>query len=103
MYILHCLVRTVAALPKDEINKETGKITPVWTMSVEHEGRNGLELVKLKAKTPVQAEAWRKCIGKEVTVPVNFVAVGKDCRPWIPEGQMPTLARSISVASPAAA
>lgn len=99
MYILHCLVRTVAAQPVEEVNKETGKITSVWAIACEHEGRQGLELIKIKAKTAAQAEAWRRCIGKEITVPVNFVAVGKDCRPWIPEGTLPTPARSIAVAA----
>lgn len=91
MLILQALIRSVATNPVDEVNKETGKITPVWSIQTEHNDASGeLQLQKLKAKSAQQAEAWRKLVGKTVNVPVKITASGSKAYLYMVEGQLPT-------------
>lgn len=91
MLYLHCTIRTVAAQPVKETDRTTGEMKPdAWTIQVEHTNDKGdLVLEKLKAKTVAQAEAWRKLIGKTVTVPVNTTANNGKVYLWLREGQLP--------------
>lgn len=91
MLILQALIRTVAANSVDETNKETGKITPVWKIQLEHTDAKGeLQLQTLKAKSPVQAEGWRKLVGKSVNVPVMVMGSGNKAYLFLTEGALPT-------------
>lgn len=102
MFLMQALVRTVAQNAVEEKNRETGAITLVWPIQLEHEGRNGkLEFRTVKAKSQAQADGWRKYIGKEIVTPINFVAVKTDCVPWLTEGQLPKAVAPQAVAAAA--
>ena len=91
MLILQCLIRSVAQSPVDETNRETGKVTSVWKMQVEHTDAKGdLQLQTLKAKSPAQADGWRKMVSKTVNVPVMQVVNGGKVYLYLTEGQLPT-------------
>lgn len=99
MLILTALVRSVAQDSIDETNRETGKITKVWKIQVEHTtGKGDLELKTLKAKSQVQADGWRKFLSQEIKVPVETVAYqGNKVALWIIEGQLPSLLNSVQL------
>jgi hypothetical protein len=95
MLILQALVRSVSQNVVEETNRETGKITNIWVIQLEHTTAKGdLMLEKLKAKSQAQAEGWRKCVGKTVNVPVLTTSNGGKVYLYLTEGQLPTVQTS---------
>lgn len=92
MLILQALIRTVSQNPVEETNRETGKITNTWPIQLEHTNAKGeLVLEKLKAKSQIQAEGWRKNIGKTCNIPVLTTSNGGKVYLYLTEGQLPTV------------
>lgn len=94
--LIQAILRRVPEKYTEETNKESGAVSMVWPMQFENTKPNGeIELLKIKAKTAVQADAWRALVGKMLTFPVNTTSSkGTDnVYYWIESGTLPPAQR----------
>lgn len=93
LYLIGSIARVSDAIP--DTNKKTGEVGNIWKVQVQHAKSDNanaeLDLETIKLKTVVQAEAFRKCLGKTVRVPVQMYAFGDNPGLWIEKDVLPTV------------
>ena len=81
---------------KNTVDKDTGEtVSAPPQLSIIHttndDPESEQELVKIKLKDPAQAEAFRKCLGQFVRVPVRTWQSGERSGFWLERGVLPTV------------
>lgn len=86
--------------PIEEKNRETGSITVVCKMQIQHQEssdpNSDIKLENIKIKSDVgastsQAEAFRKVVGQNVSIPVRTWSQGNKSGYWLEKGILPTV------------
>lgn len=81
--------------PKEKRDFNTGEISNIHTVTILHNVSSSptseAELEKISIKHSVQAEAFQKLKGQNVSFPVRMWATEKGAKGlWLPEGALPT-------------
>lgn len=92
LYLIGQVVRV--SDPIQQTNKESGEVSNVWKVQVQHTRTDSanaeLALESLKLKSQQQADAFRKCLGKQMRVPVGLYAFGDTPGLWLEKDVLPT-------------
>lgn len=92
LYLIGSIIRV--SDPIQQPNKETGEVMTVWKVQVQHaktdHANAELALESIKLKSQLQADAFRKCLGKQARVPVGLYAFGGTPGLWIEKDVLPT-------------
>lgn len=80
--------------PIQKTDDKTGEISNVWQVQILHNktdaANSEIVIQNLKAKSAAQSEAFRKCLNKQIRVPVGLYAFDSEPGLWIEKGVMPT-------------
>jgi hypothetical protein len=95
---------------KESKNKETGEVIPgVPVVYIQHTSNSDpdseLELLKIKVKTSIQVEAFRRALNKQIRIDVRTWQSGDKSGFWLETGVLPTVVQEAQpqVALPKAA
>jgi len=82
--------------PVQDKNRDTGEVTNIHTVDLQHFSNADtataeIDILTIKLKDPVQADAFRKVLGQAVNIPARVWAVGGGTGFWLEKGVLPTV------------